>query len=115
MIKLAYIIVGGLRDAFSDDTVRSLLAFTTLLIAVATLIFAYLEDWKLIDAAFFAVVTISTVGYGTPVPVTFAGKLFTIVYILVGLGVFVAAAGAVAEALIRREAILRKHEDDTEK
>ena len=52
--------------------------------------------------------------YGTPVPVTFAGKLFTIIYILVGLGVFVAAASAVAEALIRREANLRKRQDDAE-
>lgn len=92
----------GLYDIFTDVRVRGLLAFTFSLIGVATLVFWLLEEWTLLDAAFFSVVTISTVGYGSLVPQTVAGKLFCMFYILVGLGVFVAAASAVADALIRR-------------
>ncbi|ROU03326.1 potassium channel family protein [Histidinibacterium lentulum] len=92
----------GLADAFSSAKVRSLLAFTFALIALATVVFWLLEDWSLLQAAFFAVATISTVGYGDVVPETVAGRIFCMVYILVGLGVFVAAATAVAEALIAR-------------
>lgn len=92
----------GLRDAFSSPRVRSLLAFTLALIALATVVFWLLEDWSLLQAAFFAVSTISTVGYGDVVPQTVAGKIFCMVYVVVGLGVFVAAASAVAEALIAR-------------
>lgn len=95
---------GGLCDVFSDARVRGLLAFTFSLIAFATIIFWLLEDWSLLDAAFFSVVTISTVGYGNLVPATIAGKIFCMIYILTGLGVFVAAASSVAEALIQRRA-----------
>lgn len=95
-------ILGGFHDVFRDPKVRGLLAFTFSLIGLATVVFWLLEGWTLLDAAFFAVVTISTVGYGELVPVTVAGRLFCMVYILTGLGVFVAAASAVAEALLKR-------------
>ncbi len=92
----------GLRDVWSDTRVRGLLLFAFSMIGLATVTFWMLEGWTLLDAAFFSVVTISTVGYGELVPQTVAGKIFAMFYILVGLGVFVAAASAVAEALMRR-------------
>jgi len=95
----------GIIDVFRDYRVRGLLAFSLMLITMATLVFWVLEDWSLIDAAFFTVATISTVGYGNVVPLTTAGKIFCMVYIFLGLGVFVAAASAVAEALIQRRTI----------
>lgn len=92
----------GLRDVWYDARARGLLLFAASMIALSTVTFWLLEGWSLLDAAFFSVVTISTVGYGELVPQTVAGKLFAMFYILVGLGVFVAAASAVAEALMRR-------------
>jgi len=92
----------GLRDVWLDDRVRGLLLFAISMIALATVTFWLVEGWSLLDAAFFAVVTISTVGYGELVPQTAVGKIFAMFYILIGLGVFVAAASAVAEALLRR-------------
>lgn len=106
IISLLY----GLRDVFADPRVRGLIAFALTLILMATVVFWLLEGWSLLDAAFFSVATISTVGYGNLVPQTTAGKIFCMVYIVLGLGVFVAAASAVAEALIQRrgEALLRR-------
>jgi len=101
-MRLIRTIYYGLRDVWGDARVRGLLMFAFSMIALATLTFRLLEGWSLLDAAFFAVVTISTVGYGELVPQTVAGKLFAMFYILVGLGVFVAAASAVADALMRR-------------
>jgi len=92
----------GLRDVWLDDRVRGLLLFAISMIALATVTFWLVEGWSLLDAAFFSVVTISTVGYGELVPQTAVGKIFAMFYILIGLGVFVAAASAVAEALLRR-------------
>lgn len=92
----------GLRDVWLDPRVRGILLFAFSMIAISTVTFWLLEGWPLLDAAFFSVVTISTVGYGELVPQTVAGKLFAMFYILVGLGVFVAAATAVADALLRR-------------
>ena len=95
-------ILYGIRDAFADRKVRGLLAFTLTVIFCAALVFSFLEGWPFLDAMFFAVATISTVGYGDMVPQTVLGRLFCMAYILVGLGIFVAAASAVAEAVMRR-------------
>jgi hypothetical protein len=103
-VRVVRLVVLGMRDAFADDKVRGLLGFTLTLILLAATVFWLVEGWPFLDALFFAVATISTVGYGDQVPQTVLGRLFCMVYIMIGLGVFVAAASAVAEALLRRRA-----------
>jgi voltage-gated potassium channel Kch len=49
-----------------------------------------------VDSLYFSVVTLATVGYGDLAPKTTEGKLFTIVYLLVGIGLFVAVAQGLA-------------------
>ncbi|WP_319823661.1 potassium channel family protein [Thalassovita sp.] len=56
-----------------------------------TVFFHYVEGWRWLDAYFFTVVTLSTVGYGEIVPVTDLGRIGTTVFIFVGLGVFAVA------------------------
>lgn len=46
----------------------------------------FLEGWDYIDALYFSVITLTTVGYGDFSPQTMGGKLFTIFYIFIGLG-----------------------------
>jgi hypothetical protein len=50
--------------AFSDTRGRALIAFALTIIATASVLFRLVEGWPIIDAVFFSVVTISTVGYG---------------------------------------------------
>jgi voltage-gated potassium channel Kch len=50
----------------------------------------------MVDALYFSVATISTVGYGDIAPKTTLGKLFTIFYLLAGAGVFVSIAATIA-------------------
>ena len=45
-----------------------------------------LEDLSFYDATYFAVVTIATVGFGDIVPKTPAGRMFTCLFIIVGVG-----------------------------
>ena len=63
----------------------------TLIISSGTVFFKLVEGWSWLDAYFFTVVTISTVGYGSLVPATAAGKIGTTVFIFLGLGVFAVA------------------------
>jgi voltage-gated potassium channel Kch len=93
-------LVAGLRVAVSDPNVRVLMGLVTALIVVATVFFRVVEQWAWIDALYFAVVTIATVGYGDIVPQTALGKLFTIAYILMGIGLFVAFAAALAQRMV---------------
>jgi voltage-gated potassium channel Kch len=78
------------------------------LILLATVVYWLVEGWSLLDSAYFAVVTIATVGYGDFAPQTSIGKLFTIAYVFCGIGIFVVAVSAVAQAVLRADAEAKK-------
>lgn len=90
----------GIGTALGDERVRGILAFTTAIIFWASVFYRYVEGWSWIDSFYFSVVTISTVGYGDFSPETAAGKLFTIAYIIVGLGVFVTTVTTIADLMM---------------
>jgi voltage-gated potassium channel len=71
-----------------------------LLVAIAifsgTGFYSFVEGLRVVDAFYFSVVTLTTVGYGDFAPETDAGKLFTAVYVLVGIGILLAFVTTVA-------------------
>lgn len=58
------------------------------------------EGWSWIDSLCFSVTIMSTVGLGDFSPATQFGKVFTVFYIFVGVGVFVALFAQFARALV---------------
>jgi voltage-gated potassium channel len=78
----------AIRDAWrSDVAFRMLLALVVSLLVSGTTFFTLVEGWSVLDSFYFSVTTLTTVGFGDPAPATALGKIFTIVYIFVGLGV----------------------------
>lgn len=73
--------------ALRQPETRGLIYATLAIILLGTVFYRAVEGWAWIDALYFTVVTLTTVGYGDLTPQTNAGKLFTIAYILVGLGI----------------------------
>ena len=71
--------------------ILALVGVVALFIALGTVYFRHIEGWSWLDAYFFTVVTLSTVGYGSLVPVTAAGKIGATVLIFFGLGVVAVA------------------------
>lgn len=57
---------------------------------------------SLLDAAYFTIVTLSTIGYGDIYPVTPIAKVFVIILIIVGLGFFLGAIAAITGELMNR-------------
>lgn len=53
------------------------------------------------DGIWWAVCTLTTVGYGDAYPVTLAGRMFTVVILLTGLGVVAVPTGLISSALSR--------------
>jgi voltage-gated potassium channel Kch len=98
----------GLRVALRDPDVQGVLTLALALILLATVVYWLVEGWSLLDSAYFAVVTIATVGYGDFAPQTSIGKLFTIAYVFCGIGIFVVAVSAVAQAVLRADAEAKK-------
>jgi voltage-gated potassium channel len=80
----------ALRSMLRDPEGKILLAWASAQILIGTLAYMWLEDWSAVDALYFSVVTLATVGFGDLSPTTTAAKLFTVVYILLGLGVIAA-------------------------
>ncbi len=77
--------------AMLRDPEAKVLAFAAIsVIAIGSVVYMVLEHWGPIDAVYFCVVTLATVGYGDLHPTTDAGKIFTIFYILSGLGIIAA-------------------------
>jgi voltage-gated potassium channel len=76
--------------------------FSSLALLAATAIisgtgfYSLVEGLRFVDALYFSVVTLTTVGYGDFAPETDAGKLFTTVYVLVGVGILLAFVTTVA-------------------
>ena len=68
-----------------------------------TIFYHSVEGWSWIDSFYFSVTTASTVGLGDLAPKTDAGKLFTTLYIFVGVGVFVVLIALLAKALLKTE------------
>ena len=79
---------------------RSALTLAGLILLSGTIFYRNVEGWSWIDALYFCATTISTVGLGDLAPQTDIGKVFTVVYIFVGVGIFVALFAQFARALI---------------
>ena len=73
-----------------DEEFRALFYVFLALLVSGTIFYSRVEGWSLLDALYFSVITLATVGYGDLHPTTTLSKLFTIFYILVGAGIFVA-------------------------
>jgi hypothetical protein len=89
---------------------RLILAWACAQIVLGTLVYMWLEGWSTVDALYFSVVTLATVGFGDLHPTTDAAKLFTVLYILFGLGII---AAFISELTKQRTALVaRLHAHD---
>ena len=66
---------------------RVLVRLVVLLLLGGTAFYSVVEDWNPLDAFYFSVTTLTKVGLGDLAPKTAPGKLFTVLYIFVGLGI----------------------------
>lgn len=86
----------------SDKILGALLATGLSILGSSTVFFHYVEHWAWIDAWFFTVTTVSTVGYGNLVPATVIGKLATTALIFFGIGIFGLTLTQIADRIIAR-------------
>lgn len=82
---------------FRDKDYRDLLITTIVILAIGTVSYHYLEGWNFLDSLYFSVITLTTIGFGDFAPQTDGGKLFTLIYILVGLGIILSFVNTVVE------------------
>ena len=86
ILILLYRFFRSLWDGLKDREFRALFFWVLGILALGTWFYARVEHWRALDALYFTVTTLTTIGYGDFYPKTDVGKIFTIFYILVGLG-----------------------------
>jgi len=73
------------------------------LIALCAVFVHFEEDWAWIDSFYFAIVSITTVGYGDLVPRQEATRLFLIFYLPIGIGVALTVLASMGTKFLDRQ------------
>lgn len=99
------------QDRLTEKQQRQLLRYFRIaaLAAIAMIIggaffYHHVENLSWVDSIYFCVITLATVGYGDITPHTDIGKIFTIFYILSGVGII----ATFANLAIKRAVLVRK-------
>lgn len=94
-----------MQTEFDRHIYRVLLAAVAITLGVGTIVYHLVEHFSWIDAYYFSVITLATVGYGDLVPHTDFGKIFTTFYIFIGVGIITAF---ISYSVRRRASKMRK-------
>lgn len=81
--------------AFKTPDARGPLQAAVALLLTGTIFYTLVEKWTVVDAFYFSVTTLTTVGFGQPAPTTDVGKIFTAFFVISGVGMFLAVINAI--------------------
>lgn len=76
------------------------LGLSVLLLITGTIGYMLIEEWHFFDALYMTVITIATVGYSEVHVVSTAGRVFTVILILLGVSYFLYVAGSTIQFLV---------------
>lgn len=88
--------------AWGDREFRILVVLMTLITFSGAGFYAQHESWSYIDALYFCVMTMSTVGYGDLTPTTDVSRIFTIIFSFITIGLFVATGTKLVQAMVTK-------------
>ena len=93
------LILGAIRAIWAlrrEPQFVSLGLLTLVAIVTGTAFYSLVEGLRFVDALYFSVITLTTVGYGDFTTETDLGKLFTAVYVLLGIGILLTFVTTIA-------------------
>ena len=106
-------VVGAIWRGLRDPAFRHVLVGLVVTLISGTIFYSAVEGWSVVDSVYFCVMTLSTVGYGDLHPTTAVSKIFTIVFLFVGAGIFVSfITKLTAQRRSYHLPIHRRHQDE---
>jgi hypothetical protein len=90
-------LVRVLRTGVREPEFQGLLVAVVGVLAAGVLFYMVEEGWSFVDALYFCVTTLTTIGFGDPAPTTDLSKVFTIVYVIIGIGLIAAFITSIAD------------------
>ncbi len=79
-----------LMDVLRDKGSRPVFYWAGSVLLIGTFVYHWLEGWSYLDSLYFCVISLATIGYGDLVPTTPEAKIFTILYVINGIGILLA-------------------------
>tara|TARA_R110002073_G_scaffold40547_5_gene115157 strand:- start:294050 stop:294766 length:717 start_codon:yes stop_codon:yes gene_type:complete len=93
---------------YAKEEIQLFIFVTLILIYLSAVGIYYFENAaqpevfsSIFDSLWWAVITLTTVGYGDVYPITVGGKMFTFVILLIGLGIVAIPTGIISSALTK--------------
>ncbi len=86
-----------------DPEFQILSLFVGVILFAGTMFYHTIEGWRWLDAFYFSVITLTTVGYGDFSPTTDLGKIFTVIYLFIGIGILLGFISMVAEHSFKKK------------
>lgn len=90
------------RDKATRRHYWILVALAIFTLGLGTVVYRFIEQLSWVDAYYFSVVTLITVGYGDITPQTDFGKIFTTFYIIIGVGIISLFIRTVIQERVRK-------------
>ena len=91
------------RSIKYERAARAVLLFVTLILVSGTIFFMEVEHWSVVDAFYYCVTTLATVGSGELRPQTDTGKIFTVIYLFMGVGAVLSVLQLIAKHALADE------------
>ncbi|MCP3686700.1 MAG: two pore domain potassium channel family protein [bacterium] len=90
-----------------NNEIGIILIIVLITLAIGSTFYHTVEGWSWLDSVYFSAITLTTVGYGDISPTTDVSKMFTIVYLFIGISILLSFINIIANKTIK--ARLEKH------
>ena len=87
--------------AFNDWELRGLTIFGIIILAIGSAFYMQVEGWDFWRAFYFCVTSLTTVGYGDLYPTSDLSRIFTTLYILIGVGFILGFVNVAARQAVK--------------
>ena len=87
----------AVKASWKDSEFKGLVFLVCAILAAGTVVYHMLEGWRYIDSFYFSAMTLTTVGSGNFVPTHDATKIFTVVYVFLGVGIIIGFINTLAK------------------
>jgi voltage-gated potassium channel Kch len=91
----------GLFHSFKEKEFQVIFVLIIAILLSGTIFYTKVEGLSVIDSLYFCFVTLSTIGHPDFVPETAFGKIFTMIYILAGIGLFFGLIVRIGRGIIK--------------
>lgn len=88
-----------------SDPTTALFFLVLILLVILSGVFgySYIEGWSYFDSLYMTIITLATIGYGETHPLTHEGRVFTLILIVLGVGLFALLFSTVTQYLFQRQ------------